>query len=194
MSAVSAPIAVAAEPVAPVKAVYKHLDSLVTGIQELKDAGYRPHMHVITPFPRHEVEELMYEGEPSPVRWFTLLGGMFGGTMAFTMTALMSANWPMIMPGGKPLVSVPPFIVITFEGTILWASLFTFMGMLLFSKLPARGLPKEMEDPRFSCDHFGIVLENLGSADATRAKQILHHSGAVEVSGGGDDAHGAHHG
>jgi hypothetical protein len=193
MSAVSAPVTPAAAAVAPVKGVYKHLDCLVNGIQELKDAGYRAQMQVITPFPRHEVEELLYEGEPSPVRWFTLVGGMFGGTMAFTMTALMSANWPMIMPGGKPLVSVPPFIVITFEGTILWASLFTFIAMLLFSKLPARGLPKELEDPRFSNDHFGIVLENLGAADAAKAKHILHHSGAIEVSGGGDD-HGAHHG
>jgi hypothetical protein len=185
----------AADPVAPVKAVYKHLDCLVNGIQELKDAGYRPYMQVITPFPRHEVEELLYEGQPSPVRWFTLFGAMFGGTMAFTMTALMSANWPMIMPGGKPLVSVPPFIVITFEGTILWACLFTFIGMMLNSRLPATDLPKETEDPRFSNDHFGIILDRLGAADAARAKSILHHSGAVEVSGGGaDSAHGAQHG
>ncbi len=192
MSALSAHVE-ATETVAPIKAVYKHLDCLVNGIHELKQAGFRPNMQVITPFPRHEVEELMYEGEPSPVRWFTLLGGMFGGTMAFTMTALMSANWPMIMPGGKPLVSVPPFIVITFEGTILWASLFTFAGMLLLTRLPARDLPKETEDPRFSNDHFGIVVENLGAADAARVKSILHHSGAIEVTGG-SDAHGAHHG
>jgi hypothetical protein len=195
MSAHSAPLeATTAEPVA-VKAVYKHLDCLVDGIHELKQAGFRPYMHVITPFPRHEVEELMYEGEPSPVRWFTLFGGAFGGTMAFTMTALMSANWPMIMPGGKPLVSVPPFIVITFEGTILWACLFTFIALLLFSRLPARDLPKEVEDPRFSNDHFGIVLERLPAEEAAKAKSILHHSGAIEVTGGGDSAaHGAHHG
>jgi len=193
MSALTVPFA-ATQPVAPVKAVYKHLDCLVNGVQALKDAGYRPNMQVITPFPRHEVEELMYEGEPSPVRWFTLLGGAFGGTLAFTMTALMSANWPMIMPGGKPLVSVPPFIVITFEGTILWASMFTFVGMLLLTKLPARDLPKEVEDPRFSNDHFGIVLENLDEAGAAKAKSILHHSGAIEVTGGGEGAaHGAHH-
>ena len=176
-----------------VKGVYKHLDCLVNGIHDLKSAGYRAHMQVMTPFPRHEVEELMYEGEPSPVRWFSLFGGLFGATMAFSMTSLMSANWPMIMPGGKPLVSVPPFIVITFEGTILWGSLFTFIGMMLFTKLPARGLPPEVEDPRFSADCFGIVLEGLSAADAVKAKSILHHSGAIEVTGGGDDAHGAHH-
>jgi hypothetical protein len=100
----------------------------------------------------------------------------------------------MIMPGGKPLVSVPPFIVITFEGTILWGSLFTFVGLLLFCRLPARNHPKEVEDPRFSNDHFGIVLEHVGAQDAAKVKSILAHSGAIEVTGGGNDAHGALHG
>jgi hypothetical protein len=190
---VSVPVEAAAS-VAPIKAVYKHLDCLVQGISDLKKAGVRD-LHVLTPFPRHEVEELLYEGEPSPVRWFTLVGGIFGATMAFTMTALMSANWPMIMPGGKPLVSIPPFIVITFEGTILWASMFTFVGLLLLCRLPSRGLPKEVEDPRFSNDHFGIVVERVGAQDAAKIKSILAHSGAIEVTGGGSDAaHGAHHG
>ncbi len=178
----------AAEKAEPIKAVYRHLDCLVTGIDDLKKAGFRD-MTVITPFPRHEVEDMLYEGEPSPVRWFTLLGGLFGGTMAFTMTALMSANWPMILPGGKPVVSIPPFIVITFEGTILWASLFTFVGMCLLARLPAQGLPKEVEDDRFSDDHFGIILKRVGAHDAARIKSILVKSGAVEVTGGGD----AHH-
>lgn len=177
--------------VEPIKGVYQHLDCLVNGIHALKQSGFRD-MTVLTPFPRHEVEELLYEGEPSPVRWFTLCGGVLGATLAFTMTALMSANWPMIIPGGKPLVSVPPFVVITFEGMILWGSLFTFMGLLVMCRLPARGLPAAVEDPRFSNDHFGIVLERVGAQDEARVKAILEHSGAVEVSGGGA-AEGAHH-
>jgi molybdopterin-containing oxidoreductase family membrane subunit len=189
---ISIPVEAAAK-VEPIKAVYKHLDCLVTGIHDLKQAGYRD-MQVMTPFPRHEVEELLYDGEPSPVRWFTLCGGIFGATMAFTMASLMSANWPMIMPGGKPLVSVPPFIVITFEGTILWGSLFTFIGLLLFCRLPARDHVQAVKDPRFSNDHFGIVLERVGAQDAAKIKSILAHSGAIEVTGGGNDAHGAHHG
>lgn len=176
--------------VQPIKAVYRHMDCLVNGIHDLKTAGFRD-LTVLTPFPRHEVEELLYEGEPSPVRWFTLVGGIFGATMAFTMASLMSANWPMIIPGGKPLVSVPPFIVITFEGTILWGSLFTFVGLLLFCRLPARGLPEAVKDPRFSNDHFGIVLERVGAQDEAKIKHILEHSGAIEVSGGSSEAHHA---
>jgi hypothetical protein len=180
-------VAVPVEAVAkaePIKAVYAHMDALMTGIEAMKKAGVRDNMIVITPFPRHEVEDAIYEGEPSPVRWFTLVGGLFGATMAFSLTALTSANWPMILPGGKPVVSVPPFIVITFEGTILWASLFTFFAMCLFGRLPASGLPKEVEDDRFSNDHFGIIVEKIGAHEASHVKSLLRESGALEVSGG----------
>lgn len=175
--------------VAPVKGVYQHLDCLMAGIRDLKAAGYQDRMHVMTPLPRHEVEELIYENRPSPVRWFTLFGGLFGATMAFSLTAMTHANWPMILPGGKPVVSVPPNLVITFEGTILWGSLATLIGMLLFTRLPARGLPKEVEDPRFTNDHFGIVLERLGAQDAEKVREILAHSGAIEVTGGTEASH-----
>ena len=168
----------------PVKAVYKHLDCLLAGIKGLKAAGFRDRMHVLTPFPRHEVEEMLYEGKPSPIRWFTLAGAITGAICGFSLAAITHANWPMILPGGKPVVSVPPFIVITFEGTILWGSLFTLLGMLLMTRLPARDLPKAVEDPRFSNDCFGIVVERVGKTDASKVKTILSHSGADEVSGG----------
>lgn len=173
----------AASLVSPVKAVYRHLDSLVNGIAALKKAGFHD-MQVMSPLPRHEIEQLIYEGEPSPVRWFTLFGGMFGATMAFSLASFTHANWPMIIPGGKPLVSVPPFLVITFEGTILWGSLFTLIGLLLNCRLPASNLAKEVQDPRFSNDCFGIVLERVTPQQESAIKSILAHSGAAEVSGG----------
>lgn len=179
--------------VSPVKAVYAHMDCLMTGIANLKKAGYSDLM-VLSPMPRHEIEDAVYEGEPSPVRWFTLFGGLFGGTMVFSLMSLTHANWPMILPGGKPVVSVPPFMVITFEGTVLWASLFTLIGLLVNCRLPATDLPEAAKDPRFSEACFGIVLERVGAHDEARIRAILTESGAIEVSGGSTDAHsGGHH-
>lgn len=177
--------------VAPIKAVYAHMDCLMTGIANLKQAGFRD-IVVVTPMPRHDVEELIYEGEPpSPVRWFTLFGALFGATMAFSLMSFTHANWPMILPGGKPVVSIPPFIVISFEGMVLWASMMTLTGLMVNCRLPATDLAPEICDPRFSNDHFGIVLERVGAHDAAKIKHILEASGATEVSGGGDA--GAHH-
>ena len=169
--------------ITPIKAVYAHLDCLLQGIHDLQRAGFKD-FTVLSPFPRHEIEESMYRGEPSPVRWFTLVGAIFGCALIFSLASLTHANWPMIIPGGKPLVSVPAFLVISFEGTILWGSLMTLVGLLLHCRLPATNLPKAMEDARFTTDHFGIVFENLGPAQVDTVKHILQHAGAVEVSGG----------
>lgn len=165
-----------------VKSVFAHLDCLVDAIDQLKKAGFT-NMVVTAPLPRHEIEEQLYEGKPSPVRWFTLCGALFGGTSGFSVASLTHANWPMIIPAGKPLVSVPAFIVITFESTILMGSLFTLVGMILMCGLPSRKLQIEVQDPRFSDDHFGIVVNGLAPRDAEKVRKILHDNHAVEVTG-----------
>ena len=137
-----------------VKAIFSHFDCLVDAIAGIKAAGYTD-FAVTAPLPRHEIEELIYEGEPSPVRWFTLTGAIFGGTMGFSLASLTHLNWPMIIPAGKPLVAVPAFIVITFEATVLFGCLFTLIGLLYNCRLPANDMDPEFEDPRLSDDVFG---------------------------------------
>ena len=164
------------------KSVFPHLDCLVDAIDSLKQAGYT-NMVVTAPLPRHEIEEQLYGGKPSPVRWFTLCGALFGGSMGFSVASLTHANWPMIIPAGKPLVSIPAFIVITFEATILFGSLFTLAGLLLMCGLPSHKLQSEVRDPRFSDDVFGLVVNGLAPADAQRVRNILTDNGAAEVTG-----------
>ncbi len=165
-----------------VKAVFAHLDCLVEGIDQLKRAGFT-NMVVTAPLPRHEIEELIYEGRPSPVRWFTLTGALFGGISGFSVCSLTHLNWPMIIPAGKPLVSIPAFMIITFEATVLMGCIFTFVGLLAMCRLPANDLQIEVRDPRYSDDKFGIVLNGLVASDLERVREILNSTGAIEVSG-----------
>jgi hypothetical protein len=166
-----------------IKGVYAHLDCLVEGIDALQRAGFSQ-IIVTSPTPRHEIEELIYKGKPSPVRWFTLTGALFGGTSGFTLASLTHVNWPMIIPAGKPLVSVPAFMVITFEATILMGCLFTLIGLLAMCRLPAYDLQIEVTDPRFSDDCFGLVVNGLTKADAGRVLQILKDTGAIDIGAG----------
>jgi hypothetical protein len=168
-----------------VKSVYAHLDCLVEGIDALKRAGIRD-IVVTAPLPRHEIEEMLYEGRPSPVRWFTLVGALFGGIFGFSLCSMTHLNWAMIMPAGKPLVSIPPFLVITFESTVLWGCLFTLAGMMWLSRLPSHDLQVEATDPRFSDDVFGLIVNNLGKKQAAKVVEMLSVSGAIEVENGYD--------
>jgi molybdopterin-containing oxidoreductase family membrane subunit len=170
-----------------VKGVYAHLDCLVDSIDALKRAGHKGNITVTAPLPRHEIEELIYEGEPSPVRWFTLAGALFGGSAGFILCSLTHVNWPMIIPAGKPLVSIPAFIIIVFEATVLFGCLFTLIGMLWHCRLPMKAdeIP-ELNDPRLSDDAFAIVVGGLSGDDAAAVRATMTDNGAVEVSGGSD--------
>lgn len=86
------------------------------------------------PYPIHGLEEVMQE-EPSKLKFFTLAGTLTGATVGFLFAALTSWVWPLIT-SGKPVVSVPPFIVIAFELNILFGALMSLTGFLVLSKLP----------------------------------------------------------
>jgi len=168
-----------------IKAIYAHLDCMLTGIDRLKRGGYSG-FDTLSPLPRHEIEEAMYEGRPSPVRWWTLAGGITGISVGFLLPALTAIQWPMINPGGKPVVALLPYAVIMFECTILLGCLFTGAGMLVHAGLPGFFLDKSLQDPRVSDDKFGIVFTAANSADREMIMELLSGSGAIEVTSGAD--------
>ena len=81
--------------------------------------------------------------------------------------------------GGKPVVSVPPFIIICFELMILFGGISAVLGFLFFARLPALE-PAPRYSSRFSEDRFGLVVR-CDDADAARAESILNEAGAEEV-------------
>ena len=101
-------------------------------------------IRVITPFGVPEVEEIL-PGKRSKVRFFALVGAASGTVTGFAFTILTTLSWPLIV-GGKPIVSIPPFLIIAFALTILFGALSTFAGFLLLSRLPSlRGIRSEEE-------------------------------------------------
>ena len=83
------------------------------------------------------------------------------------------------MTSGKPIVSIPPFVIIAFELTILFGGLATLLGMLVNARLP-RFFEEVAYDPRFSDDHFGIFVQCEGSR-LEAAQEALQALGAKEV-------------
>ena len=166
-----------------IKGIYEHLDCLLTGIDRLKRAGIQG-WTVMAPLPRHEIEEMVYDGRPSPVRWWTLTGAITGLTTGLLLTSLTAAQWPMILPGGKPVVALVPYAVIMFECTILGGALFTTLGAIVHCGLPGFWLDRAIQDPRVTDASFGIVFPNANAEEQVRITEILQSSGAIEVTTG----------
>jgi hypothetical protein len=156
-------------------ASFSHIDAAVDAIRALRATGHR-NLVVYSPAPNHELEEALSH-RVSPVRLFTLIGGLTGCAAGFGMTIWMSYDWPTLV-GGKPIASIPPYVVIAFELTILMGALSTVAAVALFSVLMGkRGIAY---DPRFSDDQVGIFVP----ADSTQIGSIetlLRNAGAVEV-------------
>ena len=154
---------------------FRELDSAVHAIEELKQRRLGE-VTVYTPTPRHEIEHAIDAG-PSPVRLFTLIGGLTGCAAGFGMTLWMSYDWPILV-GGKPIGSIPPYVVIGFELTILLGALSTVAAVALFSVLMGkRGIAY---DPKFSDDQIGIFVPS-GADQFRPLEQLLRSAGAVEV-------------
>src|SRR6056297_132635 len=79
-------------------------------------------MDVFTPFPVHGLDPILGLKE-SRLHIVGFIFGMIGTITAFGfMTWALASDWPIIY-GGKPYWPVPSFIPVTFELTVLFASI-----------------------------------------------------------------------
>jgi len=155
---------------------FRELDATVNAIEELKQKRLGE-VTVYTPTPRHELEHAVNAG-PSPVRLFTLFGGLAGATFGYWIAIWTSDYWPLVV-GGKPVASWVPYTIFGFEVMVLFGALSTVVGMFINSRIPRLTMTVGY-DPRFSRGHYGVWVE-CAPSNAAAAASILRESGAVEV-------------
>lgn len=134
-------------------------DQLLEAARKAYAAGYR-RMDAFSPFPVEELAEALGH-EFSLVPLITLAGGMIGGLGGYFMEWYAMARLYPINVGGRPHNSWPNFIPITFELTILVASLSAFVAMLILNRLPQPHHPvfNVPEFRRASIDRFFLCIE-----------------------------------
>jgi hypothetical protein len=155
--------------------VFHYMDDLLKNIESVKHGGYE--YKVYSPMARHEIEHATHP-EKSPIRRFTLVGGVFGCIAGWSLAILCSLDWPLRV-SAKDIVSPPGFFVVGYEWTILFAALATFLGLLHFCRIPDI-FRKVGYDPRFSDNKFGLVV-SANSGDAEAIKKHLLENGAEEA-------------
>ncbi len=167
-------------PTPGVLGVFAHLDTTLAAIKQLRAAGHTD-FTVYSPIPRHEIEDALGQAV-SPVRMFTLIGGIAGCAIGAWLTLWMSGDWPIVV-GGKPVASIPPYVVIMFEMTILFGALSTILGILFNSAFAARRAGTIQYDARFTNDKFGIFVPG-GADKIAKIESLLRAAGTEEVRRG----------
>ncbi len=158
--------------------VFAYVDDAEKAINALRDRGYTPVFFSPTTLPSLE-DHLM--PQDSRVKWFTLTGALLGLLTAFALTTWVSVSWPMIF-SGKPVVSIPPYVVIYFELMVLFGALANLIGLLWTARIPRRAETAYIPyDPRVSDDHFGVLVEEVPSEEEETVQQIFRSHHAVDV-------------
>lgn len=164
-------------------ASYEYLDSTVDAIENLKKAGFEE-IKAYAPYPEHHIEHALGYGQ-SPVRVWTLVGALTGTSTAFAFTSWTSVEWPLVV-GGKPIISIPAFIPIVFEMSVLFGALATVIGLFVLSKLP-NVKPAVVYDPEFTAGRYGVYVEADGSR-LEEARTIMNAEEPIELREGAADA------
>jgi hypothetical protein len=157
--------------------------AIVAAARRVYDAGYR-RINAYSPFPIEELSEAI-GFHHDRVALVTLIGGILGGLGGFALQYWTSAIDFPINVGGRPLLSLPAFIPVTFECTILLASFGAFVGNLLMNRLPQPYHPA-FNVPSFaraSQDRFFLCVKSDDPMySETRTRAFLKGLGAIEVS------------
>ena len=134
-------------------------------------------VRVFSPIPSEHLLHAIGRGL-SPVRAGVLMGGISGVLTGLAVTVGTSWEWNLVV-GGKPVVSLPPFIIIMFELMILFGGLSAALSFFLFAGLPQLD-PIPGYSERFGADRFGIVVA-CDEADSVKVETLMREAGAEDV-------------
>lgn len=159
-------------------------EELLRAAEKAYEQGFRK-MDGYAPFPVEGLAEAL--GKKTRLPLLVLIGGIIGGLSAYFMEWDANVISYPINIGGRPLNSWPAFIPITFELTVLGASLTAFFFSLGLSGLPRPYHPifNVPEFERASQDRFFLCIEatdRIFHSDRTRQfLQSLHPLTIAEV-------------
>jgi hypothetical protein len=151
---------------------------LLKAAAQVRDSGYKD-FDAITPFPVHGLEDAMGIRR-SMIPWVTFFAGLVGGSFGLWLEWYTSAyDLPLII-GGKPFFSLPAFIPITFELTILFAALASVGALFILCGLPKIDPP--IIDRDLTSHKFALFIsENDAKYNAAQIEQMFRAAGADEV-------------
>lgn len=145
-------------------------------------AAKRDHLDiydVFTPFPVHGLDPILGL-EESRLHQAGFIYGALGTLTAFLgMTWIFTKDWPSIF-GGKPYWSVPAFIPITFELTVLFAAIGMTVTFYIINGL-GPGVVNTYLDDRITDDKFCIAFDR-SSVSEEDAQSFFKATGASEVN------------
>lgn len=160
--------------------VYGDEDNLLKAIKSIREGGVKI-QDAFSPYPIHGIDDVLgYKRSRLPKAAF--LFGALGLALALIMQYwMMGYDWQMII-GGKNFASLPPFIPVAFELTVLLSALGMVGTFMVASDLKPYKKPK-IFDLRIT-DNKHVVAIDLADNKLSKEEisKIMAQTGAEEVN------------
>ena len=141
--------------------LFNDFDQASAALRDLREANL-PYLNwddvtIKSPIEHPDVESVL--GVRSiPIRKYTLVGALLGGSLGFLGIATSQGNFFSQLKGGKPIIPLPPDFVLTYEMLILGGVYITVLGFLICAGLPHR-IKSDLYDVAVSEDQVGVMVK-----------------------------------
>jgi hypothetical protein len=161
-------------------AEFETADQMVAAVRRAKAEGYS-HLDAHSPYPVGEAADALGFAK-SEMGVVMFMGGLTGACAGFFMQYWTNAYGYSLIVGGRPYLSWPSFIPITFEMMVLTAALSGLFGLLAICGLPRFHHPLfnskafdrasrdrfflsvEASDPKYDAERTAAFLRTLNPA------------------------------
>jgi hypothetical protein len=163
-------------------AEFRTPEEMLAALGDLRARGLT-RLDTFTPYPVEGVEEALGLRR-SGIPWWAFWIGLAGAVSALAIQWWTNAvDYPIVV-GGRPLNSLPAWVPITFETTVLCASLATFLVLCVKARLTALWHPV-FEVPGFESaqvDRFWVMVgDDDGRYEERVTVAALQRAGASRV-------------
>ena len=152
--------------------LFKEEDETVAAVAAIGASDWKIE-DVYTPIPSKKIISAL-KLKKSRVGYFTLAGGILGFLSGLGLAIYSAQQWKFIVQG-KPVVSLVPFFIVSFELTILFSVIANVIGFLFFTGLPKFKLPTHYY-PECTGEVYGIVA-SCKTGDHTKLIDLFNRNG-----------------
>lgn len=158
--------------------IFDSEEAILKAARKTREMGFLK-FDAVSPYPIHGMEEAAGI-KRSWIPYVTFSMGLFGLVCGLLLTWWTSVvDWP-INVGGKPFFSLPAFIPILFELTVLFAALCSVGAMLYACGIPKIDPPVIHKD--LTCNKFAIFIPSDDNGyDETKINDLFKSLGASEI-------------
>lgn len=160
--------------------IFDDEDILLHAVENIREKGLKIH-EVYSPFPVHGLDDALgYKRSRLPIAAFMF--GATGTSLALLMQIwMLGYDWPMII-GGKNHASLPPFIPVTFELTVLLAAFGMVGTFFIASDMKPYKWPRQFDLRSTDDKHVMAVDLAANKMSKDEIALLLKLQGASEVN------------